>query len=260
MAVKKRNIFVYFLLNFITFGIYGLVAQSNMGNEVNSICDDDGKHKMHYMLAWLLGLVTLGIYPLIWKKQQIDRMEDNAYRYGIKIKYDGSQYLLWFLLGGFLLAGVGFIVAEAFYISDINKFAESNEENPLPYLPEGLDRNKLIQWKDLGGGNTVKAGAIRWIKGVMAGQEVTVEKGGELVIGRDKTQCSFVFPDNMTKISGKHISVRLNTADTYTVVDYSTNGSYLKDGTKLEKGKSTILSKGTEIYLCKNNENAFVLV
>lgn len=259
MVAKKRNIFVYFLLNTITFGIYGLVAQSNMGNEVNAICDDDGKHKMHYIFAWLLGLVTLGIYPLIWKKQQMDRMEDNAYRYGIKIKHDGTQYVLWFLLGGLLL-GIGIIIAEIFYIANINKFAESNEEEPLPYVTEGLERNRLIQWKDLGGGNTIKTGMLRWIKGIYAGQEAVLEKDDEVLIGRDKTQCAITFPDELTAISGKHISVKLNKDTTYTVVDYSMNGSYLKDGTKLENGKPTILSKGTEVYLCKNRENAFVLV
>lgn len=259
MVAKKRNIFIYFLLNFLTFGIYGLVAQSNMGNEVNAICDDDGKHKMHYMFAWLLGLVTFGIYPLVWKKQQMDRMEDNAYRYGIKIKHDGTQYVLWSILGGLFLCGIGFIVAEVFYISNINKYAEADEEKPLKYVPEGLERNKLIQWKAMGGGNTITAGTIRFIKGVNAGQEATVELGSEIVLGRDKTQCTIVFPNELTTISGKHISVKLNKDATYTVVDYSTNGSFLKDGSRLENGKPTILSKGTEIYLCQSKENAFVL-
>ncbi len=258
MVVKKRNIFVYFLLNFLTFGIYGLVSQSNMGNEVNAICDDDGKHKMHFIFAWLLGFVTLGIYPLIWKKQQMDRMEDNAYRYGIKIKHDGVQYLLWSIIGGIFLCGIGLIVAEVLYIANINKYADAREENPLPYVAEGLQRNKLIE--QFNQRKTVKAGAIRWIKGYFAGQEVSIGKGAEIVIGRDGKQCSVVFPENMDAISGKHISVKMNEDATYTVVDYSTNGSYLKNDTKLENGVAMTLSKGTEIYLCKSRENAFMLV
>lgn len=258
MVAKKRNIFVYFLLNAITFGIYGLVAQSNMGNEVNAICDDDGKRKMHYMLAWLLGLVTFGIYPLIWKKQQMDRMEDHAYRYGINIKHDGAQYLLWYLLGGFLLAGVGIIVAEVFYIANINKYADSNEENPLPYVEPGLNRNQLIKKREIDNGHQC-SGAIVWAKGIYMGEKIIIEPNSELIIGRDETCCAIVFPDEMTAISGKHISVKVNNDATYTVVDYSMNGSYLRDGTKLENGKPVILSKGTEIYLCKNRENSFIL-
>lgn len=258
MTATKRNIFVYFLLNFITFGIYGLVVQSKMGNEINAICDDDGKHKMHYMLAWLLGLVTLGIYPLIWKKQQTDRMEDHGYRYGINIKHDGTQYLLWYLLGGIFLMGIGMIVAEVFYIVDLNQYADAQTNNPMPYVPAGLNRNELIRtwvWKKEPG-----SGSIKWIKGGLAGKEQSVTENDVLVIGRDQKQCNVVLSDTTETVSGKHLTVSYKGNNKYCITDFSMNGTYLKDGTRLTKGRPMHFASGTEIAICKSGGNAFILV
>ena len=72
--IKKRDIFLFILFNILTFGIYGIVIYCFIGKEVNKICEDDGKNQMLYIFAWLLGLVTLGIFPLIWIKTCMDRL------------------------------------------------------------------------------------------------------------------------------------------------------------------------------------------
>ncbi|MBQ9516479.1 MAG: DUF4234 domain-containing protein [Eubacterium sp.] len=121
-TVKNRNLLLFIILNTITVGIYGIVAFCIMSKEVNEICEGDGKNTMFYLWAWLLGAVTLGIFPLIWFYKTMERLKDNGYRYGVNVKHSGGEFLLWFLLGSFI--AVGPIVALCYFVSDVNQFSE----------------------------------------------------------------------------------------------------------------------------------------
>lgn len=145
MVIKKRSIALFIILNTLTLGIYGIVIFSMMSDEIEQICAGDGKKQMHYIFAWLLGLVTLGIVPLIWFHTAMNRLQDNAYRYGdlVRPQYSGNSYLLWMLLGMFIV--VGPIVAVCQFISDVNAYADvAGNVRPLPYTPNPVERMNLI--------------------------------------------------------------------------------------------------------------------
>ena len=140
--VKQRSIASFILLGIVTFGIYPVVVLCTMGEDVNKICEGDGQKNMFYFFALLLGLVTLGIVPVIWFYKAMNRLQDNAYRYGPTVKpvYSGDQFLLWFYLGAFLL-GIGPIIATAYFISDVNQFAGVyGNVQPLEYTNDQAQR------------------------------------------------------------------------------------------------------------------------
>ena len=98
-TIKKRNIALFIFLGFITCGIYWIVVFCKISKDINRICEGDGRDTMFYLWTWLLGIVTLGIYPLVWFYKAMDRLCDNGYRYAVRVKHSGGDFLLWTLLG-----------------------------------------------------------------------------------------------------------------------------------------------------------------
>jgi hypothetical protein len=69
------------------------------------MCLGDGKKTGGFLKYWLLGLITLGIYDLVWLYMLGDRLQDNAGKYDLKFKESGGIVLLWFLLGSLIIIG-----------------------------------------------------------------------------------------------------------------------------------------------------------
>ena len=144
--IKNRSLGVVILLSLFTFGIYPIVLFCKGGKEVNMICEGDGKNNMHYLLAGLLGIVTLGIYPIVWACKAMNRLQDNAYRYGpsVHVPNSGGSFVLWTYLGSFI--GVGPIVAIYKFAEDLNCFAGVyGNIAPLPYTTNQVERIALAQ-------------------------------------------------------------------------------------------------------------------
>lgn len=277
--VKNRNIFLFILLNLVTGGIYGIVAFCIMSKEINETCEGDGKKTMLYIWAWLLGIVTLGIFPLIWFYKAMERLKDNGYRYDIEVKHSGTEFLLWFLLGSFI--GVGPIVAVCYFVADVNQFSDyvgiipprRYSSDPLERLQikkEPLEWNTVPPGNDMNGGDpdpnggtpTVYAknsGNISWISGDYCGYSFPVNPGEEVKIGRDPALANIIIDQRFTTVSKLHCGISFN-PDTqfYTVIDYSSNGTYVKDGIKLESHKPLQFAKDTVISI-GNGENSFRL-
>ena len=152
--IKKRSIALMIFLSIITFGIYPLVMMCIMGDEVNRICDGDGKHNSFYLLAGLLGLVTFGIVPVVWCAKAMNRLQDNAYRYGpaVNPRHSGNSYILWLYVGSFI--GIGPFVAWAYFVSDINEFADVyGRIVPLEYTPDRAQRIFMLENANFSGNN-----------------------------------------------------------------------------------------------------------
>ncbi len=148
--VKKRSIALAVFLSVITFGIYPLVVKCVIGTQINKICQGDGKHQMHYLLAVLLGFVTLWIYPVLWANKAMNRLQDNAYRYGgtIHPAHSGSSYILWSYLGLFI--AVGPLVAFCKLVDDVNAFADIiGYIQPLPYTENKVERITMAESKSV---------------------------------------------------------------------------------------------------------------
>lgn len=289
--IKKRSLLKYILLNAITLGIYGLVQLSIMGDEVNKICEGDGKKQMHYMLAWLLGCITLGIYPLYWFYTAMERLKDNAYRYGNTVQppYSGSTFLLWYLLGSIIV--VGPLIAICDFIKDVNAFADAyGVVNPLPYTSNIIERNSLTPSNNYGvlsaGSGTQQdcvnmsnssvqnfdkvpetgfapgyrpvnlQGTLECISGDYMGIPFPMQDRDTLVIGTNAGLSNIVLSDTMHIVSGKHCVVSFNaTENVYTVTDCSTNGTFINNE-RISKNVPTRVLSGSVMYL-GDNRNAF---
>lgn len=305
--IKKRSIALFILLGIVTLGIYPLVVLCIMGEEVNKICEGDGKHNMFYLLAVLLGLVTLGIYPVVWFAKAMNRLQDNAYRYGPTVMpmHSGASFALWFYFGSLII--VGPLVAVCYFISDVNAFAGvAGCIQPLPYTPNMVERVALADKGNLGrqfqfspepapaayamppvqqtpapqlpmdtaptaynrpevavaaptrGRGSVK-GTISCVSGMYAGYDFPIENNEEITIGTDSSSASIVIDADSPYVSGTHCVIRYDAAtNSYLVTDYSTNGTYTSNDTRLTKGMPKVLPCRETIYL-GDKQNSFRL-
>lgn len=91
--------------------------------------------------------------------------------------------------------------------------------------------------------------ALKGISGQFAGQEVDFSTGS-VTIGRDPRLCQVVFQQSDTDISRKHCTVRYDEAsNTFTLEDFSSNGTFLSSNQKLEQGKPVTLKPGDRFYV-----------
>lgn len=91
--------------------------------------------------------------------------------------------------------------------------------------------------------------SLKGVSGQFAGQEVDFSTGS-VTIGRDPRLCQVVFPQSETDISRKHCTLRYDEAsNTFTLEDFSSNGTFLSSNQKLEQGKPVTLKPGDRFYV-----------
>lgn len=292
-VIKKRSIALFIFLNIITLGIYGLVVFCIMSKEINQICEGDGKHTMFYLWAMLLGFVTLFIYPLVWYYKAMERLQDNGYRYGVNVPHSGSEFLLWALLGSFLI-GIGPIVSLCYFIININAYAgiagaiqpkrySANpierlqiQREPFPYLDNAI--NGVYPYSDTPASlppvapvqqppvqppvqhvAPVSSGSITFLSGCCEGYQIPITPDAEIVIGKDPGVSQIVIGLEYARVSRKHCGVRYDANQhLYLVTDYSANGTYTTGGIRLEPHTASYLEKGTVLQLA-DTDNRFRL-
>lgn len=297
MKVKHRNIFLYILLNIVTLGIYGIVAMCIIGDEINTVCEGDGKKQMHYLLALLLGLITCGIFLLIWYYKAIERLRDNAYRYNIAaLNTSGSEYIIWTLLGSFIV--VGPLIATIKFLGAVNLYADNvGSYGPLAYTTNNTERiylktqydeemKKIIEnggmpmpnnggmpipnnsgyGQNMGGNNpvpefptTVLNGSINGVSGQYDGYSFPIDGGTQIVIGKDPAVCNIIIDPKYQTVSRKHCSVFFDPqSNQYKVTDFSSNGTFVEGGVRIASKVPTVLNPGTVINI-GNTDNLFRL-
>jgi hypothetical protein len=126
--IKKRSYAAVIVLTIITFGIYGLYFIYRLAKDMNTLCEGDGKKTRGLLFCFFIGLITIGIYNLVWLFMLGDRIQDNAPRYGLSFKESGGTILLWYLLGSFII--VGPFIAHYIIIKNINALAEAYNKGP----------------------------------------------------------------------------------------------------------------------------------
>jgi hypothetical protein len=92
-------------LSMIALCILGLLWINALVKRINVICEGDGKKTAGAAKFLLLGIITFGIYNLLWLYMLGERLQDNARRYNLSFKESGAMVLLWFVPGMFILAG-----------------------------------------------------------------------------------------------------------------------------------------------------------
>lgn len=96
--------------------------------------------------------------------------------------------------------------------------------------------------------NREKAGALVFTKGKLLGAIIRIKDGKEITIGRDAMKSDIVV--NAKTVSRLHCKVIYHKiSGDYTVTDYSKNGVYLRDGSRLPVGKAIKVESGEELWL-----------
>ena len=119
--------------------------------------------------------------------------------------------------------------------------------------------NKTIPFREDPPTGTPNASSyILCTAGAYRGGSFPIRDGEELVIGRDSTLSQIVVT-SAAKVSRRHCGIRYSALDNrYFVTDYSSNGTYLEDGTRLSPMTPTPLNRGT-VLLIGDHENKFKL-
>lgn len=98
-------------------------------------------------------------------------------------------------------------------------------------------------------------GGIIGISGEYAGARIPVGKS-PVVIGRDQNSSNVILADN--RISRQHCSIVYDAArKMYIVRDFSSNGTFMQDGTRLKSNQINELPSGTQIRV--GDKNVFAL-
>lgn len=145
------------------------------------------------------------------------------------------------------------------YIAFYNSVQLAGKE-PIPEsIPEYFPGRNGVKENTPGGGTIQFSCKISGAAGKYEGASFDISDGSEVVFGRSK-EANIVFDQYETDISRRHCTVRFDRATgKFAVTDFSTNGTYLEDGSMLKNGKTELLDRGTVIYLGKNKKNAFRL-
>lgn len=97
--------------------------------------------------------------------------------------------------------------------------------------------------RDMPGG-----GVLVGMNGSYSGSRIPIESKTELVIGRDSTSCNLIVSGS--KVSRKHCAIKYDPGmQVYRVIDYSSNGTFSGDGSRLLSNQYSTLKKGSIIYL-----------
>ena len=92
-------------LGMLLLCVLGLLWLNKLAEKINAICEGDGKKTAGAVKFLLLGIITFGIYNLLWLYMLGERLQDNARRHNLSFREGGGIILLWFVPGMFILVG-----------------------------------------------------------------------------------------------------------------------------------------------------------
>lgn len=121
--IKRRSLLTLILLSIVTCGIYNIIFWYSYADDMNRICQGDGKETKNYIVVLLLSIITCGIYYWIWLYGVGNRLSENAPRYGTSFQENGTTIILWMIIGSFL-CGIGAFVAMHILIKNMNELAD----------------------------------------------------------------------------------------------------------------------------------------
>lgn len=95
---------------------------------------------------------------------------------------------------------------------------------------------------------------LKGVAGAFAGQNIELVDN-QLTIGRDPRLAQLVYPQDKEEISRKHCTIRFDeSTHKFTLIDSSSNGTYLSSNQKLEPGQTYHLNPGDRFYLAEPGE------
>lgn len=100
-----RSLGKLILLSLITFGIYGIYFEYTFARDMNIVCEGIGKRTRGVLEQIIFGILTMGIYNIVWLYGVGERINGNCFVRGLQSPCDGSALLLWNILGAFIFVG-----------------------------------------------------------------------------------------------------------------------------------------------------------
>ena len=103
----NRGLAKMFFLGILTLGIYPLVVESHISEELNVVASKhDGRTTMHFCLIFFIfSWLTLGIANFVWYHRTSDRMHGELQRRQIDYSFGATDFWLWCVLGMLILVG-----------------------------------------------------------------------------------------------------------------------------------------------------------
>lgn len=99
------------------------------------------------------------------------------------------------------------------------------------------------------------SGGLICIRGNHLGHMISLPGDKGMIFGRDPSKCNIVLDDG--QVSRKHCQITyIASLMQYRIVDFSKNGTFLGDGTRLKSGKEYYVKPATEIYM-GNKDNLY---
>lgn len=103
-------------------------------------------------------------------------------------------------------------------------------------------------------------GVVVGVMGKYVNARFEMKDGTELIFGRDPKEVNVVFDQTASDVSRKHCSIRFDgMSQQYVVIDFSSTGTFLESGARLERFQPMTVSKGTVIYMGASRQNGFRL-
>ena len=113
--------FLFGLIDFCTAGLFFLfyMPLNGLQDELDEIL---GYRTQRYWVAYLLGIPTLFIYPLVWMANIVEELKEIAIRMGIEEPHASWWHMLGWNTFGLLLMGPA--VATGRFFSTLNKIEQ----------------------------------------------------------------------------------------------------------------------------------------
>lgn len=115
----NRNWFIVTLLSIITFGIYGLYLMYVQIRDTNIACASDGKRTAGLFKLFFLGIITFGIYFIVWDFKLVSRWQHFTENGGEKSKYSVILHVLLNYVLSF--TGIAAIIASVLKLAAFNQ-------------------------------------------------------------------------------------------------------------------------------------------
>lgn len=237
----------------VAAGIYFVVIWCGVSRDINTMCAGDPQSTplMVFAGAYCIGaFVPFGIiYFMYYLYKMQDKMQRNAYRYNANVTWSPVAVLLFAIFIN--------IVAFAILLSSFNEMARAynaslgtgyNSDDAYGNNAGNNAREEFAQdfmspLQDVGIGGT-RQGLLRCMTGEIAGASIIMNNGDSLVLGRDPQSANVVLREDK-KVSRRHCAVTYRNG-TFYITDFSSNGTRLANGLKLETGKETNIGSQAE--------------
>lgn len=247
-----------------------LYEQYQCVKELNILCQeyetDSNNVSPNYLIVLLLSALTFSIYQFYWYYKQGNRIQFVCGKAGAEAKDSGSKYLVLALLSPLTFGITSLVIWYSLFKSRNNladKYA-AKKQKPIEHKVEVQSKQKKTELPKQNNNKPIESSKLINESGTLIGltgeykkARISIAHGNILIIGRDSKEANIVIKGQ--KISRRHCTISYN-ADTkeYIIVDYSSNGTYFMDGSRLCPLENVRVPRGSEIYI-GTKENCFRL-